>query len=467
MWGHRTETQRGYSLSTRKIHAIRIAVALGGLGLCVGVGPGARGEKPAQPQAPGSTQPAASARPSPFSDYRSEWPGTSHKITVADLPPPNATESVDNGPVLVARPSGVLPLAPVGFKVDLYAGGLAGPRLIRTAPNGDLFVVQSEIGEILILRGVDPKGRALGKARFASGLSKPFGLVFYPAGDDPQWIYVGNTDAVVRFPYRNGDLGARGPAERVVDDIPGGGRLRGGGHWTRDLAFSRDGKTLYVSVGSRSNVDDTDGNPAEARRADILAFGPDGKNERIFAWGIRNAVGIAVHPTSGELWASVNERDRLGDNLVPDYITHVEPGGFYGWPWYYIGNHHDPRHAGRHPELAAKVIVPDVLLQAHDASLQMTFYDGTQFPPAYRGDAFAAQHGSWNRAVRSGYEVVRVPLHGKSRATGEYEDFLTGFLTPTGSVWGRPVGVAVAKDGALLVSDDGSNAIWRVSYVGR
>jgi glucose/arabinose dehydrogenase len=227
---------------------------------------------------------------------------------------------------------------------------------------------------------------------------------------------------------------------------------------------------MFVSVGSHSNVDDTDGNAAEFHRADVLAFDlnlPAGKNLRVYASGIRNAVGIAVHPQSGELWVSVNERDLLGDNLVPDYITHIEPGGFYGWPWYYIGSHQDPRHAGKHPELAAKVIVPDVLLQPHDASLEMTFYDGAQFPAEYRGDIFAAEHGSWNRKVRSGYEVVRVPMHGHARASGEYEDFLTGFVSPQGDVWGRPVGVTVAKDGALMVTDDGSNSIWRVSYVGK
>jgi len=224
---------------------------------------------------------------------------------------------------------------------------------------------------------------------------------------------------------------------------------------------------MFVSVGSRSNNDDTDDNPGEVRRADILEFDPDGKNERVYAWGIRNAVGIAVHPKSGELWASVNERDRLGDNLVPDYITRVRSGGFYGWPWYYIGNHPDPRHKGKHPELADKVIVPDVLLQPHDASLEMLFYQGTQFPPAYRGDVFAAEHGSWNRASRVGYEVIRVPLHQQDHASGEYEDFLTGFVTPEGDVWGRPVGVAVAADGSLLVSDDGTNTIWRVTYIGK
>ena len=403
--------------------------------------------------------------PSPFSDYRAERPGLSHRITVQDLPPPAQAESVDNGPPMVPRPPDARPTAPAGFKVELFAAGLENPRLIRTAPNGDLFVVESAPGRIKLFRGTETDGRAHQSETYATGLRKPFGIAFYPPGNDPRWLYVGDTDAVVRFPYRNGDLKARGAVEQVTE-LPGGGLLRGGGHWTRDVAFSRDGKTLFASVGSHSNVDDTDGNDAEHWRADVLAFDPDGKNPRVFAWGIRNAVGIAVHPQSGELWASVNERDLLGDNLVPDYITHVEPNGFYGWPWYYIGRHQDPRHAGKHPELAAKVIVPDVLLQPHDASLEMLFYDGAQFPPAYRGDIFAAEHGSWNRKVRSGYEVVRVPMHGKTRASGEYEDFLTGFVLPTGEVWGRPVGVAVAKDGALMVTDDGANAIWRVSYAG-
>ncbi len=435
--------------------------------LAVGVGAAAAPPPPAPAPSP--------PPPAPFFDYRLERPGASHKITVADLPPPRAAESVDNGPSLVPRPKNAFPVAPPGFKVDLYADGFSNPRLIRTAPNGDLFLAESAPGEIKVVRGLRADGRAAQVERFASGLNKPFGIAFYPPGDAPMWVYVANTDSVVRFPYKSGDLRARGPAETVVS-LPGGGRLRGGGHWTRDIAFSGDGKTMFVSVGSRSNVDDTDGNAAEFHRADVLAFDlnltdgknlPDGKNLRVYAWGIRNAVGIAVHPQSGELWVSVNERDLLGDNLVPDYITHVEPGGFYGWPWYYIGGHQDPRHAGKHPELAAKVIVPDVLLQPHDASLQMTFYDGGQFPAEYRGDIFAAQHGSWNRKVRSGYEVVRVPMHGGPRATGEYEDFLTGFVSPQGDVWGRPVGVAVAKDGALMVTDDGSNAIWRVSYVGK
>jgi glucose/arabinose dehydrogenase len=224
---------------------------------------------------------------------------------------------------------------------------------------------------------------------------------------------------------------------------------------------------MFVSVGSRSNVDDTDNNPVEHNRADILVANPDGSNPRVFARGIRNPVGIAVHPKSGELWASVNERDELGDNLPPDYITHVQEGGFYGWPWYYIGPNQDPRHKGKHPELKDKVIVPDVLVQPHNASLQMLFYDGQQFPKEYHGNIFAAEHGSWNKAARTGYQVIRVPVDANGRASGEYEDFLGGFVTPDGNVWGRPVGVTVAKDGSLLVSDDGSKTVWRVSWVGK
>jgi glucose/arabinose dehydrogenase len=351
-----------------------------------------------------------------------------------------------------------------GFKVELYADGLDYPRLLRTAPNGDIFLAESHRGEIKVFRGMRADGRAAQTEVFATGLRQPFGIAFYPA-DNPQWIYVGNTDSVVRFPYHTGDLKARGVAQKIAD-LPGGGRLRGGGHWTRDIAFSKDGKKMYVSVGSHSNNDDPDSHPEEKNRADILEFNPDGSSMRVYAYGLRNAVGIAVDPASGKLWASTNERDELGDNLPPDYITHVEENGFYGWPWFYIGGHYDPKHRGKHPELQNKAIVPDVLLQPHFASLQLTFYEADQFPMEYRGDIFAAEHGSWNRKRRNGYEVVRVPLK-NGKATGEYEDFLTGFVTEDGRVWGRPVGVTVGKDGALYVSDDGSNSVWRVSYSGK
>jgi glucose/arabinose dehydrogenase len=254
---------------------------------------------------------------------------------------------------------------------------------------------------------------------------------------------------------------ASGSAEHIAD-LP-----HGGGHWTRDIQFTPDGKKMFVAVGSASNVDDTDTTPGEKNRADILQFNPDGSDMRVYAYGIRNAGGgLAINPQTKELWCSVNERDGLGDNLVPDYITHVEEGGFYGWPWWYMGGHQDPRHEGKHPELKSKVLVPDVLLAPHNASLEITFYQGSQFPAEYRGDIFASEHGSWNRSVRVGYEVIRVPMHQSGRASGEYEDFLTGFVVDNGHVWGRPVGITVAPDGSLLVTDDGSNSIWRVSYAG-
>ncbi len=401
-----------------------------------------------------------------FSSYETEKPGVFRKITVADLPAPYASPSANNSSRIAARPANGWPQAPAGFQVQLYASGFTEPREMRTAPNGDLFLADSSAGAVKVLHGLTQDGKAESVTTFATSLHEPFGIAFYPPGADPQYVYVGNTDSVVRFAYRNGDLKARGSAETVVKSLPSGDEsVGGGGHWTRDVVFSADGKKMYVSVGSRSNVDDTDGNAGEVHRADVLEFNPDGTGLRVYATGLRNCVGEAVQPETGDLWCSTNERDELGDNVPPDYITHVQDGGFYGWPFYYIGGHPDPRLAGKHPELKDKAIVPDVLVQPHNASLEMTFYQATQFPREYHGDIFAAEHGSWNRQLRTGYEVIRVPLeHGK--ASGVYEDFLTGFVTPDGRVWGRPVGVAVAQDGALLVSDDASNSVWRVSYLG-
>ncbi len=419
--------------------------------------------------------PAAFAQSSPsnkvltgqqaFTGYQGEHPGVTRKLRVADLPKPYASESVDNGAEIVSRPKNAWPQTLPGFKVELYATDLKNPRRLTTAPNGDLFLAESGLGEIKVFRGLDKAGKPQETGVFATGLHQPFGIAFYPPGPNPEWVYIGDTDAVVRFPYKNGDMKARGAMQHIAE-LPGGGRLRGGGHWTRDIAFSPNGKKMFVSVGSHSNADDTDNNPVEKDRADILLFTPDGSGERIYASGIRNCVGEAIDPKDGELWCSVNERDGLGDNLVPDYITHVEDDGFYGWPWYYMGKNQDPRLKDKHPDLRARTLTPDVLLQPHFASLEMTFYEGSQFPAEYKGDIFAAEHGSWNRAARAGYEVIRVPLHQTGKSNGEYEDFLTGFVTPDGKVWGRPVGVAVARDGSLFVSDDGSNSIWRVSYVG-
>jgi glucose/arabinose dehydrogenase len=398
--------------------------------------------------------------PAAFIDYRSLKPGTFRKITAADLPQPFATESSTNPPRVVPRPADMWPQAAPGFKVDLYADGLGGPRQIRRAPNGDLFVAESRTGQLKIFRGRGADGKPEQVSVFATGLRQPFGIAFYPSGPNPQWLYVGNTNAVVRFPYKNGDLKTTGAVETMIPELPTGG------HSTRDVVFSQDGKSMLVAVGSASNVDDPDTHPGEFHRANILEYTPDGKFVGVYASGIRNPVGLGVNPRTGEVWCSTNERDALGDNLVPDYVTHVQKGGFYGWPWYYMGDHQDPRLAGKHPELKGKVLVPDVLVSPHNASLGLTFYDGSQFPAEFRGDLFAAEHGSWNRSFRTGYEVIRVPLK-DGHASGEFEDFLTGFVTAEGQAWGRPVGVAAGPDGSLFVTDDGSQSIWRVSYVGK
>ncbi len=397
---------------------------------------------------------------SAFADYHSVQPGVFRKITADALPKPFATKGVSNGPSVVAKPAGAWPKAPAGFKVERYAENLDNPRAIRRAPNGDLFVAETHSGELKIFRGITKDGKPEQTSTFIGGLRGPFGIAFYPPGPEPKWIYIGNSNAVVRVAYKNGDLKAAGTPEVMIPDIPTGG------HSTRDVVFSQDGKRLFLAVGSRSNIDDPDTHPTEKLRANILEYTPAGKFVKVYASGIRNPVGIAINSLTNELWCSVNERDMLGDNLVPDYITHVQEGGSYGWPWYYMGSNQDPRLEGTRPELKGHVIVPDVLLQPHNASLQMMFYDGKQFPAEYSGDIFAAEHGSWNKAVRAGYEVVRVPLV-NGHATGEYEDFLTGFVTDSGDVWGRPVGVATATDGSLMVTDDGSKSIWRVTYVGK
>lgn len=416
-------------------------------------------------------------------DWREDGPGVHHLVGPADLPPPYATRSAGNSPRIVSQPYGARLSAPPGFTVRLFASGLSGPRLLRVAPNGDILIAETRANRIRILRTRDGASKPSVNRVFAAGLDRPFGIAFYPAGPDPQWVYVANLNSVVRFPYRNGDLSVGGRPEIVVPHLAD----TTGGHTTRDIAFSQDGQRLFISVGSGSNVAESmpRKSPAdlqrwiatqplgaawgpEARRADILVTDPTGRQPlRIFATGIRNAVGIAVDPVTGALWASTNERDGLGDDLVPDYITRVREGAFYGWPWYYLGDHEDPRHAGARPDLAGRITVPDVWLQAHSASLQLTFYPANSgaaaFPARYHGDIFAALHGSWNRKTRTGSKVVRVHLdHGKP--VGGYEDFLTGFVVTDDQVWGRPVGVAVAHDGALLVSDDANGTIWRVAY---
>lgn len=421
-----------------------------------------------------------------FGDWRADAPLVRRKITPADLPPPFATRSANNIPRVIARPKSASPQVPPGFHIDLFASRLEDPRVLRTAPNGDIFVVEADPGRIRVLRASEGAARPSANQVFASGLEDPFGIAFYPSGPDPQWVYVASAGSVVRYRYVNGDLKARGKPEVIVRELPHGrGRGVQRGHITRDILFSHGGRQMLISVGSASNVaenmrkrdpeaiahweeehglgaawdDDTD-------RAAVLAFDPDGRNRRLFATGLRNCVGMAVHPQSGDIWCSVNERDELGDDLVPDFVTRIRDGSFFGWPWYYVGANEDPRRRGERPDLKDKVTVPDVLVQAHSASMNMAFYDGAQFPAEYGGDAFVAQHGSWNRAKRTGYKVIRVRLK-DGVPTGEYEDFVTGFVVSDSSVWGRPVGVTVTRDGALLISEDGSGTIWRVSYRGQ
>ena len=408
-----------------------------------------------------------------FGDWRADRPGVARLIRPQDLPPPMATPSVAESTRVVPRPDGGRPRVPAEFDVSLFAEGLVSPRTLRAAPNGDMFVVESRAGRVSVL----PAGAGPVKAEvFASGLNRPYGMAFYPPGPEPRYLYVASTDRVVRFPYSAGDRRSAGPAETVLAGLP-----TGGGHWTRDIAFSADGQRMYVAVGSRSNVgqdmgasspDDiaalerTAGTGAawgrEADRAAVLVADPDGRNLRHFANGIRNCSGLAIQPADGSLWCATNERDGLGDNLPPDYATRVGEGQFFGWPWFYIGDNPDPRHAGRRDDLRGRVAVPDVLIQPHSAPLGITFYDGETFPPEYRGDAFVALHGSWNRQGPTGYKVVRLRFE-DGRPTGVYEDFMTGFVLSREAVWARPVGVAVGGDGALYVSEDGNGSIWRVA----
>ena len=414
-----------------------------------------------------------------FGDWRDDAPGVRRHITAQDLPKPYATQSASRSARVVDAPAGALPKVPAGFDVSVFATDLVGPRLMRTAPNGDVFVAEMQANRVRVLRAASGHARAETIETFAEGLSQPFGISFYPAGANPEWVYVANSGSVVRFPYRNGDLKSRGAPETVVAKLPTGG------HGTRDVVFSRDGQRMFVSVGSASNDGedltakdasaaaawDRDhgaigaGWGSETLRANVLSFTPEGKDMRIFATGLRNCVGLAMHPASGDLWCSTNERDDFGDNLVPDYVTRVPEGAFFGWPWFYIGDNEDPNFQGQRPDLKGRVRVPDVLLQAHSASLQMTFYTGQAFPADYQGDGFAAEHGSWNRAKRTGYKIVRIILK-NGVPTGEYEDFMTGLVLNDSTVWGRPVGVTTALDGALLVSEDGNGTIWRISYSG-
>ena len=443
--------------------------------------------KSAAPASPASaampaagTSAGASASLSAVAPWSDDAPGKNHRITFAALPAPFASASAGNSPKLVARPEGALPAVPPGFRITVFASDPDKGRLMIRAPNGDVFLSEPGKGQIKVLRSSSGE-TADTIAVFASGLDRPFGIAFYPSGPNPAYLYVATVNAIVRLPYANGALKARAQPETVVPFLT----AEKGGHSSRTLTFSSDDQVMFVSIGSATNVANTMV-PApplpvaqweakynlgaawgdEFDRAVVLAFDPKGGARRTYATGLRNCVGMVVYPPTGDLLCSVNERDELGDNLPPDYVTRVKAGAFYGWPWYYIGNHEEPRLAGARPDLLDKVSVPDVLLQAHSAPLGMAPYlplKGAKhaFPKEYDGDVFLAMHGSWNRALRTGSKVVRIRMN-KGVPTGEYQDFMTGMIVSDKEVWGRPSSVLVAQDGALLVDDDASGTIWRI-----
>lgn len=417
------------------------------------------------------------------SRWQNDAPGVTHKIDVAKLPAPFATPSAREFPSIVAKPSEASLKLPQGFRIDAFTRDVDGPRVMRVAPNGDVFVAETGQGRIKVLKPSTDGASVASATEFATGLNRPFGMQFYPAGNAPQWLYVAEMNRVVRFAYKPGDGKATGQPEVVVSQLAS----TDGGHYTRDLVFSQNGRRMFVAVGSLSNVaEDMSKKSAdeikaweaahgvgaawdrEANRADVLAFDV-GSNApgKPYATGIRNCVALAMRPGTDDLWCTVNERDALGDNLVPDYSTHVRENGFYGWPWYYMGDHEDPRHAGERPDLKGKTITPDVPYEAHSAAVGFTFYTATSgrsaFPAEYVGNAFAVFHGSWNRADRTGHKVVRVPMK-DGKPTGEYVDFLTGFVTPDSKPWGRPSYITAMPDGSLLLGDDDGDVIYRISY---
>ena len=380
-----------------------------------------------------------------------------------DLAEPFATDSVRNRSQVVGWPAGRMPAAPAGFRVNLFVGDLVSPRQIVVLPNGDILIAQSPRGgnpaaapgshRITLFRDRDGNGEPEFREDFIAGLRQPHGMAL--VGD---YFYVGNTDAVMRYRYQAGQTRITAPGEKILD-------LPTGGHYTRNVIANAAGTKLYLAVGSRSNVDENGEDAKDPRRAAILEINPDGSGMRVFASGLRNPVGLDWEPVTKTLWTVVNERDALGDELVPDYATAVREGAFYGWPYSYYGQNEDPRKKGQRPDLVAKAIPPDFALGAHTASLGLAFYTATQFPAKYRGGAFIGQHGSWNRSQFVGYKVAYLPFR-DGKPSGPLEDFLTGFIHSDSEVYGRPVGVAVTQDGSLLVADDEANKVWRVRYAG-
>jgi glucose/arabinose dehydrogenase len=401
-------------------------------------------------------------------------------LTPPQLPAPFATPWFRKGTRVVTMPDGHQLTVPAGFTVNLFADRLQMARFMAIAPNGDIFLsepVSRTAGKITILRDADKDGVAETRETFAAGLNRPFGLAFWKG-----YLYVGNNDSVIRFAYKTGQIKADGSPEKIADLPPSDAALdqdtadrlhiplnqtRGYNHWTRNVIFNPAGTKMYVTVGSATNAT-PESQPGVVERAAIHEYNPDGSGARAFASGLRNPVGLAFGPGTNTLWTAVNERDHLGDDLVPDFITSVRPEGFYGWPYSYIGRHVDPTVTTPRPDLVAKAIVPDVLLPSHSAALGLMFYTGSQFPAEYRNGAFVALHGSINRSKLSGYSVARVPFK-NGKPAGPPENFLTGFIARDDEekeAWGRPVGLLQLPDGSLLVSDDGGNRVWRVSYKG-
>ena len=375
-----------------------------------------------------------------------------YNIKPSDLPPPNPAEDAVNPPRVIPRPADAKLIMPPGFSADTFAeGDFREPRWMALAPNGDVFLSDSRAGKIIVLRDANKDGVAEQRFTFVERMKQPFGMAFWK-----NYLYIGNTDAVIRFTYKPGQTAAEGTPEKIAD-LPGKGYRE---HWTRNVLFSPDGKKMYVTVGSETNVSVE----PEPMRAAIVEFNPDGTGKRIFASGTRNPIGLAWLPGSRTLWAAVQERDRLGDDLVPDYVTEIKDGGFYGWPYAYMGIE-DPRRKGERPELVKQTLTGDVLIESHSAVLGLAFNEGRMFPREYRGDAFVALHGSWNRNKRTGYKIIRIRFK-NGKPVGGYEDFLAGWMISPDSkeVWGRPVGLLFLPDGSMLITDDGANKIWRVTY---
>ena len=378
------------------------------------------------------------------------------------LPAPFATPSVRNTSKVIGWPAGKMPRPAAGFEVALFADKLDNPRQAYALPNKDILVVEAvrefpdrpakSSNRITLFRDANNDGKYELREIFLSGLRMPHGMLL--VGD---WFYVGNTDGVVRYPYRANQSKLDGAGQKILD-------LPSGGHYTRNLIADPAGKKIYVAVGSASNVDEENGWEKDQRRAGILEMNPDGSGVRIFARGLRNPVGMDWEPRTKTLWTVVNERDLLGDDLVPDYLTSVKDGGFYGWPYAYFGQNEDPRKKGQRPDLVAAAIKPDYALGSHVAALGLAFYQGKSFPERYRGGAFIGMHGSWNRSKMTGYKVSFVPF-ANGKPAGPMEDILTGFIADESKfeAHGRPVGVTVAPDGSLLVADDSGGKVWRVS----